>query len=118
MKRIQQCLDRIAHVREAAHDLNSAYLLRSRTHRMLLSVQRLVVAEYGAEILRPEILVSDKNVDSAMKDIAELTNDLLQSSQHLSQRSAAFDRRWQHEWRDVESVLERLEASLLALARR
>lgn len=118
MKRIRQCLDRIAQVREAAQDLNSAYLLRSRTHRMLLSVQRLVVAEYGADILRPEVLVSDRNRDSAWRNVAELTNDLLQSSQHLSQRSAAFDRRWQQEWRDVESVLERLEASLLALAQR
>ena len=85
---------------------------------MLLSVQRLVVAEYGAEILRPKLLVPDDNVDPVLRDIADLTNELLQSSRHLSQRSAAFDRRWQQEWRDVEYVLERLEASLLVLSRR
>lgn len=117
MQRIQRCLDRIAQVREAAHDLESAYLLRTRTHRMLLSVQRLVVAEYGAEVARPEFLTSDRNTDPAFRNIAELTNELLQSSRHLSQRSAAFDRRWQQEWQDVESVLERLEVTLRALYR-
>jgi hypothetical protein len=115
MHRVQQCLDRIGQVREAAHDLNSAYLLRTRTHRMLLSVQRLVAAEYGVEILRPAELESFKNTDPALRDVAELTNQLLGSSLHLSQRSAAFDRRWQQEWHDVESVLIRLETCLRSL---
>jgi hypothetical protein len=118
MHRVQKCLDRIGQVREAAHDLESAYLLRTRTHRMLLSVQRLVAAEYGAEILRPTALESSRNTDPRLKDLAEVTNQLLQSSQHLSQRSAAFDRRWQQEWQDVECTLERLEACLECLLSR
>jgi hypothetical protein len=115
MHRVQQCLDRISQVREAAHDLNSAYLLRTRTHRMLLSVQRLVAAEYGSEILRPAVLDSSSNADPALRHVAELTNELLDSSRHLSQRSAAFDRRWQQEWHDVESALIRLETCLRSL---
>lgn len=115
MQRVQQCIDRITQVRVAAHDLNSAYLLRTRTHRMLLAIQRLVAAEYGAEILRPETLASDRNSDPTLRQVAELTNELLESSRHLSQRSAAFDRRWQREWLDVESVLNRLEACLRTL---
>lgn len=112
MRRIQQCLEQINRVREAAQDMNSAYLLRARTHRMLLSIQRVVAAEYGSEVLRPTGLDSSKNSDPALKHAAELTNELLAISRHLSQRSAAFDRRWQQEWNDVESVLIRLEICL------
>ena len=112
MHRAQQCLDRITQVREAAHDLNSAYLLRTRTHRMLLSVQGMVAAEYGAEILRPAVLESSRSVDPVLRHVAELTNELLHSSRHLSQRSAAFDRRWQQEWHDVEYALVQLERCL------
>jgi hypothetical protein len=112
MHRIQQCLDRITQVRVAAHDLNSAYLLRTRTHRMLLTVQKMVASEYGAEILRPTVLQANRNSDPKLRKAAEITNELLQSTQHLSQRSAAFDRRWQQEWHEVESVLIQLESCL------
>ena len=115
MHPVQQCLDRIAQVRVAANDLNSAYLLRTRTHRMLLSVQRLVAAEYSADILRPVVLDSDKCVDPALRHVAELTNDLLHGSRHLSQRSVAFDRRWQQEWHEVEAALTQLEDGLRRL---
>jgi hypothetical protein len=114
MRRVQRCLDRIAEVRQAAYDLNSAYLLRTRTHRMLLSIQRLVAAEYGEEILRPCVLSSTSS-DPAMQQLAAQTNELLDSTRHLSQRSAAFDRRWQEEWDDVESMLMRLEATLRSM---
>lgn len=112
MHRIQQCLDRIAEVREAANDLNSAYLLRTRTHRMLLSVQKMVASEYGGEMLRPAILESSRNSDPSLRHAAEIANELLQSTHHLSQRSAAFDRRWEQEWHEVESALIQLESCL------
>jgi hypothetical protein len=114
MRRVQRCLDRIAEVRQAAHDLNSAYLLRTRTHRALLSIQRLVAAQYGEEILRPCVLTPTSS-DPAMQKLAALTNELLDSTRHLSQRSAAFDRRWQQEWDDVESMLGQLEATLRSM---
>jgi hypothetical protein len=114
MRRAQRCLDRIADVRQAAYDLNSAYLLRTRTHRMLLSIQRLVAAEYGQEVLRPCVLTGTSS-DPAMRELAALTNELLDSTRHLSQRSAAFDRQWQQEWDEVETMLGRLEQALQSL---
>jgi hypothetical protein len=85
---------------------------------MLLSVQRVVAAEYGVEILKPTALQPNRNSDPALREVAELTNELLDSSRHLSQRSAAFDRRWHQEWQEVESALARLEARLRSLLAR
>lgn len=82
---------------------------------MLLSVQRLIAAEYGSEILRPTALDSKRNSDPELGQLAELANDLMDISRHLSQRSAAFDRRWQQEWHDVEATLLRLETCLRGL---
>jgi hypothetical protein len=44
-----------------------------------------------------------------MRDLARLTNDLLVNTRHLSQRSVAFDRRWEREWMEVEDLLQKIE---------
>jgi hypothetical protein len=112
MHRLQICLDRVADVRVAAHNLHSAYLLRTRTHRLLLSVQRMLAEEYGENVIAPRRVDPGRNGDPAMRRLAELTNDLLESTRHLSQRSVAFDRRWEREWEEVEDLLGRMEIAL------
>jgi hypothetical protein len=112
MHRLQICVDRVAEVRMAAYDMRSAYLLRTRTHRLVLSVQRMLVEEYGETIIAPRRLDPNLNRDPAMRRLAELANELLESTRHLSQRSAAFDRRWELEWGDVEALLGKMESLL------
>lgn len=112
MHRLQICLDRVADVRVAARDLHCAYLLRTRIHRLLLSVQRMLAEEYGEHVIAPRRVDPGRNGDPAMRRLAELTNELLASTRHLSQRSVAFDSRWEREWEEVEDLLGRMEIAL------
>lgn len=115
MQRVQASLDRISQVREAASDINSAYIFRTRVHRMLLSVQRLVAQEYGVNVTAPRVLDPSLNVDPGFKELALLTTDLVLSTRHLSQNSVALSERWAKEWSRVEIQLARLESILVGL---
>ena len=112
MLQTERCLTRIAQVREAAEDTPSAYLFRTRLHRMLLSIQRGLATELGLTIKAPCILEIMPGSPETIRRITELCNSILLESKHLSQRSESLDARWQEGWCVLKSKLTSLEAEL------
>lgn len=86
--------------------------MRTRLHRMLLSIQRLVASEYGLEIVAPCHLDASRSRSAAYRELATLTTTIMQDSKHLSQRSAALDGRWADEWNSLSQKLDQLEVLL------
>lgn len=114
MLRKELALSRIAQVREAAEDVDSAYLLRVRLHRMLLSIQRALAAEMGKEIRVPGIITFAPDINDADRRIIELCNSIILDSKHLSQRSESLDVRWQKNWQNLEASLNSLHDEILS----
>lgn len=110
------CLERLKQVREAAQERESAYLFRTRLHRMVLSVQRLVVSEYGGTVKLPGELDSSPNNVLQNKELAGISTRIMQSSKYMSQRSVALDMRWESEWRTLRHDIDRMEQLLLQIA--
>lgn len=114
MLRKELALSRISQVREAAEDIDSAYLLRVRLHRMLLSIQRGLAAEIGLVIRVPGIIDLTPDTNGADRRIIELCNSIILDSAHLSQRSESLDVRWQKNWRNLEASLDSLYDEILS----
>lgn len=112
MDRLQLCLRRIDQVRAAATGTQSAYLLRARTNRMLLSVQQVLAAEYGLQMTAPALLKPAKSRSSLHEEVAVVCNRILLESKSLSQRSAALDTRWREGWRILSTDVDELERLL------
>lgn len=112
MDRLQLCLRRIDQVRAAATGTQSAYLLRGRTNRMLLSVQQVIAAEYGLRVTAPAVLNPAKSRSRLHKEIAVVCNRILLESKSLSQRSTALDTRWREGWRNLSADIDELERLL------
>jgi hypothetical protein len=110
--RVQQALQRIEQVRATATGDQSAYLMRGRTNRMLLSVQRAVALEYGLDLVTPTLLDPQRCCSARSRDIAILSNKILMESKSLSQRSAALDSKWQEGWLALSRDLLTLEGLL------
>jgi hypothetical protein len=105
MRRIQQ-------VRDVADGPHSAYLLRTRLNRLLLSLQRQIARDSAPLISAPvdDLAASDTN----FQPIAELCNEIVSESSHLSRRSEALDERWESSWVLLRTQLDRLELLLEA----
>jgi hypothetical protein len=114
--RTQQALSRIAQVREAAEDVGSAYLLRTRLHRMLLSIQRGLAADLGLTVRAPCLLEVTPKVIGSSRRIVELCNSIILDTKHLSQRSESLDLRWQRDWRALQIKLDCLQEEILRYA--
>jgi hypothetical protein len=112
----ERCLTRVAQVRESAEDTPSAYLFRTRLHRMLLSIQRELAADLGLTIKAPCVLEVMPGSPETIRRITELCNSILLESKHLSQRSESLDARWQEGWSVLKSKLSSLEAELHSYA--
>ena len=112
MQRVEICLDRIVQVRAATQNVESAYLLRTRLNRMLLSIQRMVATDYGFDVVVPCKVVLPRDASPDAIKIAEITNLILLDSKHISQRSAALDDRWEKEWGELSGKLDLLESLL------
>jgi hypothetical protein len=108
----EQSIRRIAQVREAAEDVRSAYLFRTRLHRMLLSIQRGLAVDLGLSIKAPCLLEVMPDATEASRRIIELCNSIMLESKHLSQRSESLDARWQDSWRALRTKLSLLEEEL------
>ena len=106
-------LRRLAEVRAAADGTRSAYLLRTRLHRLLLSMQRGIGAQLGVEVIKPGELTLKGSLDPTIRRILELCNEILRESAHLSQRSEALDERWEAAWTGLSAQLSVLEKLLL-----
>jgi len=115
MRRPQACLKRIVQVREAAVEAHSAYLMRARVHRMILSIQRMIANEHGYDVTTPGTLEIPSAASEAHRELARISNDIFLDSRLLTQRSAALDERWQRGWSSLSSKLDRLEELLKTL---
>jgi hypothetical protein len=105
-------LRRLQQVRDVAHGPQSAYLMRTRLNRMLLSLQRQIARDSASLISTPveDLVPSDAN----LQPIARLCNEIVAESSHLSRRSEALDERWESSWTLLRTQLDRLELLLLA----
>lgn len=115
MSRVEVCLGRVRQVRGCASDPQSAYLLRTRINRLLLSVQKLlpsVVSDVGD---RPEVLAVKVECPADAAVVIALCNEIVNQTRHLSQRSESLDARWEGEWEVLDSRLDRLEQALITL---
>jgi hypothetical protein len=112
MLQAEHSIRRIAQVREAAEDVGSAYLLRTRLHRMLLSIQRGLAVDLGVSVKAPCLLEVMPDVNETSRRIIELCNSIMIESKHLSQRSESLDARWQDNWRALRTKLDLLEEEL------
>jgi hypothetical protein len=112
----ERCLKRIAQVREAAEDIRSAYVYRTRLHRMLLSLQRALADELGVTARPTGHLDVIHDWPEAIQRIATLCNSILLDSRHLSQRSESLDERWRDEWFSMRGKLYQLEEELWSFA--
>lgn len=109
MRQSDKVLQRIAEVRLAANDEQSAYLLRTRLNRMVLSLQRVIADEYDLVVLSPTVLDPSRSTSPYCRELAEICNEIVLDGRSLSQRSAALDDRWQDNWHSLDANLRRLE---------
>jgi hypothetical protein len=107
-----RCLVRIDEVRQAATDPRSAYLMRTRLQRMLVTVARSVATDVGLGLYGPEFINVTSDASARTKRIAELCNCILPESQHFSQRSEALDARWHKSWESIGRLLDDLQRAL------
>jgi len=114
VRHAEQCLRRLAQVREAAEDIRSAYVYRTRLHRLLVSLGRAMEDEFGAAPLPSGVFGVSDEWPAATQRVAMLWNAIFLDSRHLSQRSESFDARWRAEWRDMAGKLDALEGALRA----
>lgn len=112
MLQTEHSIRRIAQVREAAEDVGSAYLLRTRLHRMLLSIQRGLAVDLGISVKAPCLLEVMPDATGTNQRIIELCNSIMLESKHLSQRSESLDARWQDSWLALQTKLCLLEEEL------
>jgi hypothetical protein len=110
----ERCLKRIDEVREAAHDLASAYLIRTRLQRMLIALGRLLADYLALEVRAPSLISVPNEAPIHVKELASLYNSVFLEGQHLVQRSEALDVRWQEGWARLSAMLDRLEAALVS----
>lgn len=99
-------LRRIAQVQEAASEAGSAYLIRTRLHRMVVSIQRrldLALAGDGGPTPDAELTAAR---------VRQLLRDIVAGTRHMSQRSESLDDRWTREWRSLEGQLDELEIAV------
>jgi hypothetical protein len=112
MSSIEQCIDEIAAVRQAAVDPKAAYVIRSRIERLLLSCARLI-AERSHQ-LGPEqpSRVGDTSAPRNSREIAKASDALSDVSSLICRPSESLDSRWDEGWSRIEPKLDQLEKAL------
>ena len=109
-----ECLQLIKAVRDIAGDPDSAYLLRTRMKRALLSIGRLAAHHAGVEapkLLGPIYLPDEAPVIS--RNLIASCNHLLSNTRNLCQPSEALDTRWNEGWARVIEELAHIERQLI-----
>jgi hypothetical protein len=102
-------------LRIAAEDLQSAYLVRTRLRRALLSVARdLARRESLPEPDMPGVYVIPDHASPQALRLAELITDIYQASDRMCQPSESLDARWRADWAELSEKLDELERVLRA----
>jgi hypothetical protein len=111
-------LARLEAVREAAADPSSAYLIRSRLRRALLSCARTVAEMQRLE--KPSLPGQWSLMPDAPAEIVAVVSAcrrIHQQAKYLCQPSESFDVRWEAGWSQLRADLDQLEAALNALGK-
>ena len=110
----KECLQLIKAVRDIASDPDSAYLLRTRVKRALLSIGRLAAYHAGVETPRlPETMSLPDQAPLSSRNLIASCNGLLSSTRKLCQPSEALDMRWNEGWATVIAELAHIEKQLM-----
>jgi hypothetical protein len=110
----KECLQLIKAVQDVADDPESAYLLRTRLKRVLLSVSRL--AAYHSGIKQPELpgmMPLPTEATHRSHKLIDTCNHLFAKTRKLCQPSEALDTRWNYGWVSVLRDLKILEQQLI-----
>jgi hypothetical protein len=94
MPSIEQCLEQVTAVREAAVDPKAAYVIRSRLERLLLSCAGV-------------------SQTSGIEGISTACDKLHELSASVCRPSESLDVRWDEGWSQMRPALDELEALLL-----
>ncbi len=109
----KECLQLIEAVRDIASDPESAYLLRTRVKRSLLSIIRLAANDAGMETPRlPRAISLPDQAPPRSRDLIASCNCLLASTRKLCQPSESLDTRWNDGWATVLEELTHIEKQL------
>lgn len=110
----KECLQLIKAVRDIASDPDSAYLLRTRVKRALLSIGRLAAYHAGVETPRlPSTMSLPDQASLSSRNLIASCNGLLLSTRKLCQPSEALDTRWNEGWATVIAELAHIEKQLM-----
>ena len=110
----KECLELIKAVRDIASDPDSAYLLRTRVKRALLSIGRLAAYHAGVEAPRlPGTMSLPDQAPLRSRNLIVSCNCLLSSTMKLCQPSEALDTRWNEGWASVIAELAHIEKQLM-----
>lgn len=112
MLNAEKSIFRINQVRQSAIGESSAYLLRTRLHRLVLSLQRSIAEDFNLKLVTPIQLDLSGSLDATQLEIVNLCNSILLESAHMSQPSEALDERWEISWTNLDSQLNDLERVL------
>ena len=108
-----KCIRQIHKVREVADGAEVAYVARSRINRLTLSIIQLVAKECGLKIPdRPSPICLPEGTSELLKELAHISNRLLDSSRTLCQPSEPLDERWRLGWSVLLGELDELEVTL------
>jgi hypothetical protein len=107
------CLERIAAVRSSASDPETAYLIRLRIKRAILTCQRAIAKECGvAAPVHPGYLLLGDRGSVHQQKVAALSNEVFGQAEKLCQPSEALDARWKAGWSSLSETLEALEQAI------
>ncbi len=110
----KECLQLIDSILKVAEDPSSAYLLRTRIKRMLLSTSRLAAHYAGVEPpTLPRNVTLPNEASPQSHNIIESCNNLLVETKKLCQPSEALDTRWEKGWAVVIDELKGLQRQLV-----
>ena len=113
----EDCLSLIAKVRSNVAEPESAYLLRTRVKRSILSAARLAAEHLGAELpLLPEAMESPATSAGNPGVVLASCNRLIVRTRELCQPSEALDSRWRQGWQEVLEELDTLEGALAEMS--
>jgi len=113
MNIIEHSLQEIAKIRDVAQGIDAAYVARSRIGRLTLALARIVAKQSGMSIPdRPGPIVISDDVPQTARELANICNNLLETSRVLCQPSEPLDKRWREGWSTLLEQLEVLEMRL------
>jgi hypothetical protein len=96
-----------------AQGVDAAYVARSRIGRLTLVLARIVAKRAGMSIPdRPGSIVVSDDVSQTVRELANICNNLLETSRVLCQPSEPLDNRWRNGWSTLLNQLDVLEITL------